>query len=110
MLEVDLKAPASSANESFVAAASAAAGIGACRAVCVFAGAGQGKPGPQTQRRMQMIQHIRPRPTSEIFLVMNSTRLEPSRLGFHSTGLLAIEPTSIVVLVNRHRTRLATEQ
>jgi len=47
MLEVDLKAPASSANESFVAAASAAAGIGACRAVCVFAGAGQGNPGPQ---------------------------------------------------------------
>ena len=47
MLEIDLKAPATSANESFVAAASAAAGIAACRAVCVFAGAGQGKPGPQ---------------------------------------------------------------
>ncbi|PYU58498.1 MAG: hypothetical protein DMG55_16670 [Acidobacteria bacterium] len=110
MLEIDLKAPATSASESFVAAASAAAGIGGCPAVCVLAGAGRASLALKTQRRMQMIRHIRPRPTSELFLAMNSTRLEPSRLGVQFDRLTGheTEQTAMVVLVNGHQTSFSS--
>jgi len=109
MLEIDLKAPAKSASESFLAAASAAAGtVPALPFASLPALAGQAWP-LKTQRRMQMIRHSLPRPTSEIFLVMNSTRLEQSRRGgpFDRLTGQGTEKTSIVVLLNGHKTRFS---